>query len=165
MHGQTQVLTPAREDLIKRTVEAVAGCKHVIIHMYNAVSCLFREVVFHNSPEETVKLAVKHTEIIRKLTEECTAKHGTIFRYEYSPETFSQTEPAFSLEVCEAVKAAWGKAGVEKDERIIFNLPATVEIGPPNHYADLVRVAPIGSVAHLMKLFKGRAFLPKYFRT
>ena len=110
--------------------------------MYNATSCLFREVVFHNSPEETVKLAVKHTEIIRKLTEECTAKHGTIFRYEYSPETFSQTEPAFALEVCEAVKAAWGKAGTEKDEKIIFNLPATVEIGPPNHYADLVRLAP-----------------------
>ena len=133
-------MTPAREDLIKRTVDAVAGCKRAIIHMYNATSCLFRTVVFRNSKEETLKLAVKHTEIVRKLTEECTAQHGTIFRYEYSPETFSQTEPEFAVEVCEAVKAAWGKAGLG-DERIIFNLPATVEIGPPNHYADLVSCA------------------------
>lgn len=107
--------------------------------MYNATCCLFREVVFHKTQAETVELAAKHTELIRKLTDECTAKHGTIFRYEYSPETFSQTEPAFALEVCEAVKKAWGKAGVEQDEKIIFNLPATVEIGPPNHFADLVR--------------------------
>ncbi|OBZ65696.1 2-isopropylmalate synthase [Grifola frondosa] len=132
-----QVLTPAREDLIKRTVDAVAGAKRAIIHMYNATSCTFREVVFRNSKEETVALAIKHTKIVRQLTEQCTAKYGTQFRYEYSPETFSQTEPAFALEVCEAVKAAWGKAGLG-DERIIFNLPATVEIGPPNHYADLV---------------------------
>ncbi|KAI0807860.1 hypothetical protein C8Q74DRAFT_1229749 [Fomes fomentarius] len=132
-----QVLTPAREDLIRRTVDAVAGCKRAIIHMYNATSCLFRTVVFQNSKEETIRLAAKHTQIIRKLTDECTAKYGTVFRYEYSPETFSQTEPEFAIEVCEAVKAAWGKAGLG-DERIIFNLPATVEIGPSNHYADLV---------------------------
>ena len=132
-----QVLTPAREDLIKRTVEAGAGAKRAIIHMYNATSPSFRNIVFRNSKEETLALAVKHTKIIRELTEECTARTGTIFRYEYSPETFSQTEPEFALEVCEAVKAAWGKAGLG-DERIIFNLPATVEIGPPNHYADLV---------------------------
>ncbi|KAI0823585.1 2-isopropylmalate synthase [Trametes gibbosa] len=132
-----QVLTPAREDLIKRTVDSVAGAKKAIIHMYNATCHTFREVVFRNSKEETVQLAIKHTQLIRKLTEECTAKYGTEFRYEYSPETFSQTEPAFALEVCEAVKKAWGKAGLGND-RIIFNLPATVEIGPPNHYADLV---------------------------
>ncbi|PCH37821.1 2-isopropylmalate synthase [Wolfiporia cocos MD-104 SS10] len=132
-----QVLTPAREDLIKRTVESVAGAKRAIIHMYNATSCLFREVVFRHSKEETLALAVKHTKIIKQLTEECTAKYGTIFKYEYSPETFTQTEPEFAVEVCEAVKAAWGKAGLG-DERIIFNLPATVEVGPPNHYADQV---------------------------
>jgi len=103
--------------------------------MYNATSCLFREVVFRNSKEETVALAIKHTKIVKQLTEECTAKYGTIFRYEYSPECFTQTEPEFAIEVCEAVKAAWGKAGTGED-RIIFNLPATVEIGPPNHYAD-----------------------------
>lgn len=105
--------------------------------MYNATSPTFREVVFRNSKEKTVELAAEHTKLVRKLTEECTAKYGTIFKYEYSPETFTQTEPDFALEVCEAVKAAWGKAGTG-DDRIIFNLPSTVEIAPPNHYADQV---------------------------
>ncbi|KAG6851301.1 hypothetical protein H0H93_011737 [Arthromyces matolae] len=132
-----QVLTPAREDLIKRTIDSVAGAKHAILHMYNATSPMFRDVVFRNSKEQTIELAVKHTKIVRQLTEECTAKHGTKFIYEYSPETFTQTEPEFALEICEAVKAAWGKAGLGED-RIIFNLPSTVEIGPPNHYADQI---------------------------
>ena len=130
-------MTPAREDLIKRTVDAVAGAKQAILHMYNATSPLFRDVVFRNSKEQTVELAVKHTKVVRRLTEECTAKYGTKFIYEYSPETFTQSEADFALEICEAVKAAWGKAGLG-EERIIFNLPATVEIGPPNHYADQV---------------------------
>ncbi|EIM90356.1 2-isopropylmalate synthase [Stereum hirsutum FP-91666 SS1] len=133
-----QVLTPAREDLIKRTVDSVAGCKRAIIHMYNAVSPLFRSVVFKNSQAETVALAVKHTAVVRKLTDECTEKYGTQFRFEYSPETFSQTEPDFALEVCEAVKKTWGRAGPNFDDRIIFNLPATVEVAPPNHFADQV---------------------------
>ncbi|KAI0053847.1 2-isopropylmalate synthase [Auriscalpium vulgare] len=133
-----QVLTPAREDLIRRTVDSVAGCKHAIIHMYNATSPLFRGVVFKNSKEETVKLAETHTKIVRQLTDECTAKYGTKFRYEYSPETFSQTEPEFAVEVCDAVQAAWGRAGPEHLSKIIFNLPATVEIAPPNHFADQV---------------------------
>ncbi|GJE96949.1 2-isopropylmalate synthase [Phanerochaete sordida] len=132
-----QVLTPAREDLIKRTIDSVAGAKRVIIHMYNATSPSFRNIVFRNSKEATLDLAVKHTKIIRQLTEEYSARTGTIFRYEYSPETFTQTEPDFAIEVCEAVKAAWGKAGTG-DERITFNLPATVEIAPPNHYADQI---------------------------
>ncbi|KAG6814577.1 hypothetical protein H0H92_000106 [Tricholoma furcatifolium] len=132
-----QVLTPAREDLIKRTVDAVAGSKRAILHMYNATSPTFREVVFRNSKEQTIELAVRHTKIVRQLTEECTAKHGTQFIYEYSPETFTQTEPEFALEICEAVKTAWGKAGLG-EERIIFNLPSTVEIAPPNHYADQI---------------------------
>ena len=105
--------------------------------MYNATSPSFRNIVFRNSKEETVALAVKHTKIVRQLTEECAARTGTIFRYEYSPETFTQTEPDFAIEVCEAVKAAWGKAGLG-DERIVFNLPSTVEIAPPNHYADQI---------------------------
>ncbi|KZV62623.1 2-isopropylmalate synthase [Peniophora sp. CONT] len=133
-----QVLTPAREDLIKRTVDAVAGCKHAIIHMYNATSPLFRSVVFQNSKEKTVALAIQHTEVVRKYTDEVTKTHGTQFRFEYSPETFSQTEPEFALEVCEAVKKTWGRAGTEHLEKIIFNLPATVEVAPPNHFADLV---------------------------
>ncbi|KAF7970234.1 hypothetical protein HWV62_24778 [Athelia sp. TMB] len=132
-----QVLTPAREDLIKRTIESLAGAKRAILHMYNATCPCFREVVFGNTQEKTIELAIKHTRIVRKLTEEATAKYGTVFKYEYSPETFSQTEPDFAIRVCEAVKEAWGKASTG-DERIIFNLPATVEIGPPNHYADLI---------------------------
>jgi len=105
--------------------------------MYNATSPTFRDVVFRNSKEKTIQLAVEHTKLVRQLTEECTAKYGTIFKYEYSPETFTQTEPEFALEICEAVKTAWGKAGTG-DDRIIFNLPSTVEIAPPNHYADQV---------------------------
>ncbi|KAG8897154.1 hypothetical protein FRB99_008396 [Tulasnella sp. 403] len=136
---ETKVLTPARADLIKRTVDSVAGAKKAIIHMYNATSPLFREVVFRNSKEQTIALAVEHTKLVRQLTEECTAKHGTIFKYEYSPETFTQTEIEYAVEVCEAVKAAWGKAGTG-DERIIFNLPATVEIATPNHYADQIEM-------------------------
>lgn len=133
-----QVLTPARADLIKRTFESIAGAKKVIIHMYNATCCLFRTVVFRNSQEETVALAVEHTKLIRELVEEYEKKYGTEFRYEYSPETFTQTEPQFSVEICEQVKKTWARAGTEKMQRIIFNLPATVEIGPPNHYADQV---------------------------
>ena len=108
--------------------------------MYNATCRMFREVVFKNSREETVALAVKHTKLIAELSDEYSKKYGTRFRYEYSPETFSQTEPEFAVEICNAVKATWGKAGLG-DERIIFNLPATVEIAPPNHYADQVFVS------------------------
>jgi 2-isopropylmalate synthase len=110
--------------------------------MYNATCPTFRSVVFGNTKEETIGLAVKHTKLVKQLTEECTAKYGTRFKYEYSPETFSQTEPEFVVELCNTVKAAWGKAGPGED-RIIFNLPSTVEIGPPNHYADQVGTAPI----------------------
>ncbi|KAF9246405.1 hypothetical protein BU15DRAFT_85171 [Melanogaster broomeanus] len=132
-----QVLTPAREELIRRTFEAVAGAKHVIIHMYNATCAMFRDVVFNNSKDQTIDLAVRHTKLVRELTNQYATSHGTSFRYEYSPETFSQTELEFSVAICEGVKTAWGKAGTG-NERIIFNLPATVEIGPPNHYADQI---------------------------
>ena len=130
-------MTPAREDMIRRSIDAVAGAKRAIINMYNATAPTFREVVFRNSKEQTIKLAVEHTKLVRQLTEEYTAKYGTKFKYEYCLETFAQTEPEFALEICEAVKAAWGKAGTG-DDRIIFALPSTVEIAPPNHYADQV---------------------------
>lgn len=141
-----QVLTPARADLIKRTFEAVAGLKNVIIHMYNATSCLFREVVFNADRQETINLAVEHTKLIRELAEQYAKSHGTNFRYQYSPETFSQTETPYAVEVCEAVKKAWlgSKGSVFADgrleERIIFNLPATVEVSTPNCYADQVEM-------------------------
>ncbi|KAG2755834.1 2-isopropylmalate synthase [Suillus brevipes Sb2] len=132
-----QVLTPAREDLIRRSFEAVAGAKHVIMHMYNALCPMFRDVVFRNSKEQTVELASRHSKLISELADQYSASHGMKFRYQYSPETFTQTELEFSLQVCEAVKAAWGNAGPGID-RIIFNLPATVEVAPPNHYADQI---------------------------
>ncbi|EPQ25740.1 uncharacterized protein PFL1_06734 [Pseudozyma flocculosa PF-1] len=133
-----QVLTPAREELIHRTFESIRGAKNVILHMYNASSPLFRNVVFGNSKEQTIELAVRHTRIVRQLVDHYSKPEngGTNFKYEYSPETFTQTEMDFAVELCEAVREAWGKASA--DNRIIFNLPATVEIGPPNHYADQI---------------------------
>ncbi|ORX36454.1 hypothetical protein BD324DRAFT_628891 [Kockovaella imperatae] len=141
-----QVLTPARADLIKTTFEAVAGLKHVIIHMYNATSCLFREVVFNNNRQETIALAVEHTKLVRELAEKYSKSHGTSFRYQYSPETFSQTETEYAVEVCEAVKKTWfaGQQSTWADgrdeQRIIFNLPATVEVSTPNCFADQVEL-------------------------
>lgn len=146
MYPNVQVLTPARADLIEKTFEACAGLKNCIIHMYNATSCLFREVVFNNNREETIQLAVEHSTLVRKLAEQYAKSHGTNFRYEYSPETFSQTETLYAVEVCEAVKKAWlsGKESVfadgRKEERIIFNLPATVEVATPNVFADQVEM-------------------------
>ncbi|WFD29660.1 2-isopropylmalate synthase [Malassezia sp. CBS 17886] len=133
-----QVLMPAREELIRRTFESVKGAKNVIMHMYNATSPLFREVVFGNDRAKTVSLAVSHTKIVSELIGHYSRPEngGTTFKYEYSPETFTQTEPDFVLEVCEAVRSAYGRAS--ESNKIIFNLPATVEIGPPNHYADLI---------------------------
>lgn len=105
--------------------------------MYNALCPMFRNIVFRNSKEQTIELATRHSKLVSELADQYSASHGMKFRYEYSPETFTQTELEFSLQVCEAVKTAWGKAGPGID-RIIFNLPATVEIAPPNHYADQV---------------------------
>jgi 2-isopropylmalate synthase len=132
--------------------------------MYNATSPTFRDVVFRNSKEETIELAARHTKLVRQLTEECTAKYGTIFKYEYSPETFTQTEPEFAVDICEAVKAAWGKAGTG-DDRIIFNLPSTVEIAPPNHYADQVcRIFLQFYCVFVISTFLDRIFLPTHIR-
>lgn len=127
-----------REELIYKTFECIKGAKHVIMHMYNAISPLFRNVVFGNDQDRTVDLAIKHTKLVAELADHYSKPEngGTHFRYEYSPETFSQTEPDFAVRVCEEVRKAWGKAS--KNSPIIFNLPATVEVGPPNHYADMI---------------------------
>ncbi|KAF5364691.1 hypothetical protein D9758_005620 [Tetrapyrgos nigripes] len=131
-----QVITPAREDLLPRSVAAVAGAKHVIIHLYNATSPVFREVVFRNSKEQTVDLALNALRLLKKLTEEETARSGTHFTLNYCLETFSQTEPEFAVELANKVLVEWGRA--TPDDPIILNLPATVECAPSNHYADLV---------------------------
>ncbi|CAH7685722.1 2-isopropylmalate synthase [Phakopsora pachyrhizi] len=135
-----QVLSPAREDLIRRTFDAIQNGKNVIFHMYNATSPLFRETVFQASMQKTIDLAVRHTELVRQLSDEAISRGDrTNWQFQYSPETFSQTEPAFAVEICEAVKNAWFKGkDIEKSNPIIFNLPATVEVNTPNVYADQI---------------------------
>lgn len=130
-----QVLSPCREELIKPTVEAVRGSKKAIIHIYLATSECFRRVVFGFSQEESLALAVKCTKLVRSLTKDDPTQQGTEWAFEFSPETFSDSEPDFVLKVCEAVKAAWEPT--EKNP-IIFNLPATVEMSTPNVYADQI---------------------------
>ena len=127
-----EVLTQARDDIITRSMEAIRGARRVIVHVYNATSPTFREIVFGLPPAEIVKLAVAATERIRALAE---TLHDTEVILEYSPETFSATEPEFAREVCDAVTAAWD---ARPDRKVIINLPATVEMATPNHYADQI---------------------------
>jgi 2-isopropylmalate synthase len=130
-----QVLSPCREDLIRRTVEAVRGAKRAIIHIYLATSECFRRVVFGFTQEQSVELAAKCARLVRSLTKDDPEQAGTEWAFEFSPETFSDTEPDFVLRVCEAVKAAWEPTA---ENPIIFNLPATVEVATPNVFADQV---------------------------
>ena len=127
-----QVLVQAREDLIVRTFEAVQGAKNVIIHFYNATSPVFREVVFGNDQDATVTLAVKAAEVVKRLAAQ---NPGTNWRFEYSPETFCFTELDFSLRICNAVLDVWQPTPQNK---VILNLPATVEVATPNVYADQI---------------------------
>ncbi|KAJ8082472.1 2-isopropylmalate synthase (Alpha-isopropylmalate synthase) (Alpha-IPM synthetase) [Marasmius tenuissimus] len=131
-----QVISPAREDLLARSIASLAGAKHAILHLYNAVSPVFREVVFRNSKEATIDLTVNAVRSAKKLMEEETARSGTKFTLNYCPETFSQTEPEFAVELANRVLEEWGKATPE--DKVYFNLAATVESAPSNHYADLV---------------------------
>jgi len=125
-------LTQARDDLIARTVEAAAGARHAIIHMYNACAPAFRKIVFRMSRDEVRQIAVQGTLTVKAAV----AKHPeTHWRYEYSPEVFSTTEPDFALEVCNAVVQAWQPTVQDK---IILNLPATIEATTPNLYADQI---------------------------
>ncbi|HUH88241.1 MAG TPA: 2-isopropylmalate synthase [Pusillimonas sp.] len=125
-------LTQSREDLIQRTVEAAAGAKKAIIHLYNACAPAFRKIVFNMSKDEVRELAVTGTKLVKQYT----SQHPeTSWRYEYSPEVFSTTEPEFALEVCNAVCEAWQPT---PESKIIFNLPATIEATTPNLYADQI---------------------------
>ncbi|KAL6307333.1 hypothetical protein BKA93DRAFT_747727 [Sparassis latifolia] len=132
-----QVLTPAREELIRRTFESVAGARHVILHIYTAAAPCFREIVFDKTKEEMLDVAVRHIKIVRALADEYSARYGTKFRLAYGVEAFSQTEPEYVVEICTAAKNAWGLAG-SGDRRVTFNLPSTVEIAPPSHFADQI---------------------------
>ncbi|KAK0633588.1 hypothetical protein B0T14DRAFT_491739 [Immersiella caudata] len=130
-----QVLSPCREDLIRRTVESMKGAKKAIIHIYLATSECFRRIIFNFSEDESVELASKCAALVRSLTKDDPSQSGTEWAFEFSPETFSDTSPEFVVRICEAVKAAW-EPTVENP--IIFNLPATVEMATPNVYADQI---------------------------
>lgn len=130
-----QVLSPCREDLIKRTVESLKDAKRATVHIYLATSDCFRNVVFGLSQSECKALAVRCTKLVRALTKDDELQGQTEWSFEFSPETFSDTNMDFALEVCEAVKDAW-QPSIEMP--IIFNLPATVEMSTPNVYADQI---------------------------
>ena len=130
-----QVLTQAREDLIRRTMESVRGAPRAIIHVYNATSPTFRELVFGMEKPQVLALAVSAVRLIKQIGAEMEKECGTEIRLEYSPETFSATELDFAREVCDAVTAEWGAT---PENKVILNLPATVEVATPNVYADQV---------------------------
>lgn len=130
-----QVLSPCRPDLIKRTVESLHGAKRATVHLYLATSDCFRNVVFGLTKQQSLDLAVECTKLVRSLTKDDPNEKGTIWDYEFSPETFSDSDPEYVIEVCEAVKKAWGPTS---ERPIIFNLPATVEMATPNVYADQI---------------------------
>lgn len=126
-----QVLTQCRPELIERTFEAVKGAKKVILHFYNSTSTLQREVVFRSDRKGIVDIAVAAAKQIKELAAKAPE---TEFVFEYSPESFTGTELDFSLEICEAVKAVIQPTVKNK---LILNLPATVEMATPNTYADM----------------------------
>lgn len=132
-----QVLAPCREDLITRTVDSVKGAHKAIIHIYLATSKCFRDIVFNHSREEALAKAVACAKHVRALTKDSDDPEckKTTWGFEFSPETFSDTDMDYAVEVCEAVKAAWEPT---EDNPIIFNLPATVEMATPNIYADQI---------------------------
>ncbi len=130
-----QVLSPCRKELIRRTVDSLKGAKKALLHLYLATSPCFQQIVFNMNNEQSKALAVECTRYARSITKDDPSQEGTEWAFEFSPETFSDSDPDFVLEVCEAVKAAW-EPSVE--DPIIFNLPATVEMATPNVYADQI---------------------------
>lgn len=136
-----QVLTQARPHLITRTFEALQGVKQAIVHIYNSTSILQRDVVFDMGKEEIRKIAVEGTSLVKKYTSDF---EGKIF-LEYSPESFTGTEVEYALEVCDAVADAWGASS---ENKIIINLPSTVQMDTPNVFAD--------QIEYMCKNFKDR---------
>lgn len=126
-----QVLTQAREHIIKRTFEALDGVKNAIVHVYNSTSVAQRQQVFRKSKDEIKKIAVDGAIMLKELTEQAKAN----YRFEYSPESFTGTEPEYALEVCNAVLDIWKP---QPDRKAIINLPATVQMSMPHVYASQV---------------------------
>ena len=125
-----QVLTQCRAELIERTFEAVKGAKKVIVHFYNSISTLQREVVFRTDPKGVERIAVEAAKQVKALAD---AASGTDFQLQYSPESFTGAELEVALDICEAVKDLIKPT---PSQRLILNLPATVEMATPNTYAD-----------------------------
>ena len=128
-----QVLTQSREHIIKKTFEALEGIKNdnAIVHLYNSTSLAQREQVFRKSKEEIIKIAEEGAKLFVDM---CKAQ-GVNYRYEYSPESFTGTEPEFALEICNRVLDIWKPTS---DHKVIINLPVTVEHSTPNVYADQI---------------------------
>ncbi|MBQ3379682.1 MAG: 2-isopropylmalate synthase [Clostridia bacterium] len=126
-----QVLTQSREHIIRKTFEALEGCKNAVVHLYNSTSLAQREQVFKKPKSEIIDIAIEGAKLFEKIAAETGAK----YRYEYSPESFTGTEPEFALEICNAVLDVWKPTA---DRKAIINLPVTVELSSPHVYADQV---------------------------
>ena len=126
-----QVLTQARPHLIQKTFDALKGVKQAIVHIYNSTSVLQRDVVFNMSKEEIKNIAIEGTKLVKDYASDF---EGKIY-LEYSPESFTGTEVEYALEVCDAVADVWGAT---KDNKVIMNLPSTVQMDTPNIFADQV---------------------------
>lgn len=126
-----QVLIQCREELIKRTFKALEGVKTAIVHIYNSTSTLQRDVVFGMEKEAIKQIAVEGTQLVKQYVKDFPGK----IILEYSPESFTGTELDYALDVCEAVLDSWGAT---KENKVIINLPATVEMTTPNVYADQI---------------------------
>lgn len=127
-----QVLTQSREHIIRKTFEALKGVKNAIVHLYNSTSVAQREQVFKKSKQEIIDIAVSGAELFNKISEEM----GVNYRYEYSPESFTGTEPEFALEICNAVLDVWKPCA---ERKVIINLPVTVEVSMPHVYANQIQ--------------------------
>ena len=126
-----QVLTQSREHIIEKTFEALKGCKNAIVHLYNSTSIAQREQVFRKNKEEIKEIAVYGA----KLCKEYREKYEGNFRFEYSPESFTGTEPEYALEVCNAVLDVWQP---NENDKVIINLPVTVQLSMPHVYANQI---------------------------
>lgn len=128
-----QVLSQSRKSLIEKTFDSVKGAKNVIFHLYNSTSTLQRDVVFKMDKPEIIDIALQGTRLVKKGVAEFGKE--TSFVFQYSPESFTGTEPEFALEICQRVAEEWSPAPSNK---MILNLPATVEMFTPNLYADMI---------------------------
>ena len=126
-----QVLTQCRDHLLKRTFESIQGIPRAVVHIYNSTSTLQRDVVFHMDREEIKQIAIDGVDMVKKYMKDYDGK----VILEYSPESFTGTEMDYALDICNAVQRAWGPT---PDNKMIINLPSTVEMTTPNVFADQI---------------------------